>query len=100
MTPAGAGAAAAGVTAGAGTVVASWASPLPVLVTGGLLLIALTVVAVVVLTAARSRDKTMQEQALQVLDRLIAAIPGSRALAASSGADSHPAEAPADAGES
>ena len=60
---------------GAGSVVSALLSPWPLLVLAGLVLVVLAVLAVVVLTAALSRDDARCRRATAVLDRLLTLVP-------------------------
>jgi hypothetical protein len=71
-----AGLAAAGVGGVGGIAAAVLGSPVPVLVAGGLLGILVLTAAIVVLTAACSRNR--HERAFRVLDRLLTAVPGAQ----------------------
>ena len=65
----------AGVLGGAGGVVASLVSPVPLLVLGGLAVLVWLPVAVLLLTPVLSRDEARCARATAVLDRLLAAVP-------------------------
>jgi hypothetical protein len=79
VTPLGGAAAATGAL-GVVEVVTALVSPLPLLVLGGLVAPIVLAVAVLLLMPVWSRDAARNERAVAMLDRVLAAIPGSRAV--------------------
>jgi hypothetical protein len=87
MTAGGAAAVTAGVVSGAGSAAALLASPVPLLVLGALALAVWAPIAVLLLTPVWSSDPEKCTRAQDMLDHVLAAIPGSRPATASSPPD-------------
>jgi hypothetical protein len=82
MTAGGAAAVTAGVVSGAGSAAALLVSPVPLLVLGSLALMVWAPIAVLLLTPVWSSEPARCARAQEMLDRVLAAIPGSRPVAA------------------
>lgn len=82
MTAGGAAAVTAGVVSAAGSAAALLVSPIPLLVVAALALAVWAPIAVLLLTPVWSSDPAKCARAQEMLDRVLAAIPGSRPVEA------------------